>query len=341
MIDDENDLTDSDAFSSVLNDWGHKCLEKGESIMFVRACCLLFGLIGFALQAQVFHLPAHVYIWDGFERNPDKRRSSYPYLSGDTFRALCDHVFDETKTFLDVDAIRPGDAVFVVADFFQYFFNEVFPHIKHPIIIVTHNRDDAVPGVYASYLDDEKIVAWFSVNIDCVHPKLHAIPIGIANGYWPHGNTAVVKKNAELSADKTILLCASYISQTHASRPHVYNCFRNVSYCYFAGQKPFEQYLQDLRSSKFVLSPRGNGPDCHRTWEALLMGAVPVVPSTTINSVYEGLPVVIVDHWQSLTQEFFEKTWHEYSQKKYELERLYADYWSDAIDNYKNFVRRS
>jgi hypothetical protein len=60
------------------------------------------------------------------------------------------------------------------------------------------------------------------------------------------------------------------------------------------------KYRELLRQSQFVLSPPGNGADCHRTWEALYMGAVPIVlkkfwPFQEIN-----LPVLIVEDWEDV-----------------------------------------
>ena len=41
------------------------------------------------------------------------------------------------------------------------------------------------------------------------------------------------------------------------------------------GRMGVRQYLMALGQHRFVLSPRGNGLDAHRTWEALLVGAIP------------------------------------------------------------------
>ena len=35
--------------------------------------------------------------------------------------------------------------------------------------------------------------------------------------------------------------------------------------------------LETYARAQFVLSPRGNGVDCHRTWDVLAVGAIPVV----------------------------------------------------------------
>lgn len=75
-------------------------------------------------------------------------------------------------------------------------------------------------------------------------------------------------------------------------------------------------YVKGLRSSLFVAAPRGNGIAAYRIWEALALGAVPVVLKThtgTHDRLYGALPVVEIgpstahpkfDAWTSVTPEF-------------------------------------
>ena len=60
----------------------------------------------------------------------------------------------------------------------------------------------------------------------------------------------------------------------------------------------------------FVVSPRGHGLDCHRTWESLLLGNIPIVKRSPLDSLYEGLPVVIVSEWDEITARSM-KEWHD------------------------------
>jgi len=55
----------------------------------------------------------------------------------------------------------------------------------------------------------------------------------------------------------------------------------------------------------FEVSPQGNGLDCFRTWEALLLGTIPIVRHSTLDPLFqdERLPVVIVDSWTEITPE--------------------------------------
>uniref|UniRef100_A0A7S3AY15 Exostosin GT47 domain-containing protein n=1 Tax=Haptolina ericina TaxID=156174 RepID=A0A7S3AY15_9EUKA len=80
---------------------------------------------------------------------------------------------------------------------------------------------------------------------------------------------------------------------------------------------------------RFVLSPRGNGLDAHRTWEALLVGAIPIVRSSKLNPLYDNLPILIVKDWNDVTPRLLRDFYKEVQSKLslYHYERLFADYW--------------
>jgi hypothetical protein len=88
------------------------------------------------------------------------------------------------------------------------------------------------------------------------------------------------------------------------------------------------EYYALLGRSKFVLSPPGRGWDCYRTYEALAMGAVPIVRrQRPISDVVEGLPVLVVDEWTRLTPAQLVKP-------DGTLERLTQAYWNERIQGY-------
>ncbi len=218
------------------------------------------------------------------------------------------------------------------------FFRDVHPYIAHRYILVTHNSDYPAPREFGHILDDPKLIAWFGQNVENYsHPKLHPIPIGIANRYWGHGNVDVIKATqlACKGTAKTTLLYMSFVRWTCSyERDPLYDLMKDQSFCTNAPLVDFTLYLPALARSKFVLSPRGNGLDCHRTWETLLMGSIPIIRTSTLDVLYEGLPVVIVRDWKEVTEEFLNKKWEEMSAKTYNLEKLYADYWLNLIEAY-------
>jgi len=53
----------------------------------------------------------------------------------------------------------------------------------------------------------------------------------------------------------------------------------------------------------FSVSPHGNGLDCHRTWEDLILGCIVIVKTGPLDPLYQGLPVVIVKDWREVNKE--------------------------------------
>ena len=47
----------------------------------------------------------------------------------------------------------------------------------------------------------------------------------------------------------------------------------------------------------------GVGIDCYRTWEVLIMGAVPIVLESKLQPLYENMPVMVVKNWSDVTRE--------------------------------------
>ena len=262
------------------------------------------------------------------------RSSSYPYISGDTFRAFCDVIIDETITTFNPKTIKNGDAIFLKTEYMGIFFSKIHPRLKVNYVLVTHNSDCAVPGDFAKYLDDPKLSAWFGQNIDRQHPKLFPIPIGIANSHWPHGNPSIIADAQKRSLDgiKDIVLYVNYTASTNfGERERALSHLNKFPFTFVSLRKSFEDYMVDLAHSLFVLSPPGNGPDCHRTWEALYVGAIPIVKNNSIIALYKDLPVLIVDDWQDIDEEMLVKQYHEISSQTNNLQKLYADYWFNEI----------
>lgn len=267
-----------------------------------------------------------------------ERPSSYPYVSGDTFRSFSDFIFDETDRSLNPAEIGEGQVVFVKTDYLEEFFNLCHPQIKYPYVLVTHNSDWGIPGSYTNYLNDSKLLAWFGQNMEGCHPKLHPIPIGIANQYVQHGDLSTleeIRKTVEKVNRRPILLYMNFQTATYPQeRKKVHSLFSDKPFCSVMQTTDFRSYLVDLSRSKFVLSPRGNGLDCHRTWEALLMGAIPIVKSSSLDPLFKDLPVLIVKDWNVINESFLLRQWVRMSLNKYNNEKLFADYWFSVIKSH-------
>lgn len=230
------------------------------------------------------------------------RLSSYPYISGDTFRKNCNHVFDELSKF-DYKNVKKGDYIFVKTDFIEIFFKEMHPKIKEKYYLLTHNSDLPINSRH-KYIIDEKIISWFAQNIEeKFSEKQFLIPIGLENK-WLLKNGLIYKFNKILNEKPTKkhLLLASFNVETHESRIHVYNNIALNNLVKFNFEKNKLKYLKELSSSYFNLCPRGNGIDTHRIWESLFFETVPIVNKSIFTNELKnlGVPLFMVDDWNEL-----------------------------------------
>ena len=72
--------------------------------------------------------------------------------------------------------------------------------------------------------------------------------------------------------------------------------------------------------------------DCHRTWEALLCGCIPIVRSSVFRELFDGLPVLIVDKWEDVTLARLKSTLYEFKLKhqhgEFQYEKLHLAYYT-------------
>ena len=81
----------------------------------------------------------------------------------------------------------------------------------------------------------------------------------------------------------------------------------------------------------------GNGWDCHRTWESVLFGSIPVVMySPTMVDLYHRSPVMVVSNWSQVTRESL--LGHQVATTSKDV--VFVDYWLEKIDLHSSLFRR-
>lgn len=88
------------------------------------------------------------------------------------------------------------------------------------------------------------------------------------------------------------------------------------------------KFLQDMRDSKFVFCPRGNGLDTCRLWEAMYMGSIPITRYDEMgHHSFRDLPILFVSSWDEITPVFLEKTYTRMMAQAWNLDKLRSGYW--------------
>ena len=203
--------------------------------------------------------------------------------------------------------IKDKDIIFIKIDLLPYFFTNHYPQIKKKFYLITGVGAIEVGKNYLKYLNEEKIIKWIGCNILFEHDKILKIPIGFEENELPGGNQILLDKlyNSKLRfEDKKHKLLITQLGETHKSRNNLEPLFKNKSYCHILTKRlPFEEFMNQINQYKFVLSPKGRGVDTHRFWEILLMGSIPIVESSGLDSLYNKFPCIIVESFKKINDE--------------------------------------
>lgn len=233
-------------------------------------------------------------------------KSSYPFLSGDTYRMTCD--VDASSHFELSELSVTNESIFTTPDQLQALMDQInSTGLSLPETCLVIHNGDAIPDFATMDFLSTKFMRIYSTNWLGSNPKIEPIPIGLENiRYLRNGIPSDFEKLRSKSRiefrDRPIdLLVAFSIHTNPVERSAALKAARR-----FPGAKvmstlmyPYE-YLELVSQSKFVLSPPGNGPDCHRTWESIYLGAVPIVHKPSWPFKDFNLPVVQVNDWDEI-----------------------------------------
>jgi hypothetical protein len=247
-----------------------------------------------------------------------KVAGDHPFITGNGIAARCRYVinYDDLVVNGDVD----NEWWFCRSDFLEYFFSEHEP--THDYVLFSHNSDRPIDERLRRFLRRRKLRVWFAANAASRHPKLHALPLGIANPRWRHGDGAKLAQVQSKSPAKTNLFDASYDVSTF---PAVREYCRAQTEIEPSPRRAFGEYLHALASSYFCIAPRGNGIDTHRAWEALYLRTIPIVTRSVTSEQHPEIPMIVLDDWADFrriefTPELYASTWGTWRPAELELD---------------------
>ncbi len=249
----------------------------------------------------------------------------------------------------------PGvPSVYVCTDALAVFALETLPRIEQPFVLVTGDSDRPVDERLLRDPHVERILGssllrgWFAQNLCADFPGLHPLPIGLdyhtmteRTGFWGLGTISPMAQEHQLfgilagarSFEKRYV--AAYCNwHFQIDRGDRRECMDGVekAACFFEPNPvPRKTTWERQAEMMFVLSPSGGGMDCHRTWEALALGCVPVVRDGPLRRVLEGLPCIFVNDWREVTRKFLLEQAQVFAGGKYDFSGLFRETWMRRI----------
>lgn len=149
----------------------------------------------------------------------------------------------------------------------------------------------------------KSIAKWYCTNCDIKDGRVVPIPFGIPD--WSQKLIEEARaKNLHTESDRTTGFYINFQNNT-AERVAIKNRYqggRMNTAKVISNEISHEDYINNLLSSIYVVSPPGNGYDSYRVLESLYCGAIPIVANTRPFDAYSNLPVIKIDNFGYLEQ---------------------------------------
>ncbi len=277
-----------------------------------------------------------------------KARNSAPVSSNDY---IDPHILDRHYS---------GDSIYVCTDALLNFSLNVIEKIQHPFTLVTGDSDTPINNNLIQHeaikkiLDHPHLVNWYAQNMVADHPKLHQMPIGMdyhtmweRPGTWglaqqsPFAQERVLMNTLAQAPDFADRFFAGYCNWHFAiDRGDRQECLGKIDKTISLIEKnhlPRISSWQRQAECMFVISPEGAGIDCHRTWEAILLGCVPVVKKNKFSSLFHRLPVVMLNDWSEFNSTHMIQQVDRLKNEKFNFNPMFLRYWDERINGKTGF----
>jgi len=212
-------------------------------------------------------------------------------------------------------------------EYIDDFYNEIVKSLNTKFVLITH-YGDLDSGLHHKILNHPLLIKWYGQNMCIISDKTSPIPIGLENNYWTRTNIQTIKQHS--SNSKIKLLYLNFSLYTNPNRSKIMNILLQNG---FNKNKKLDwgYYIDDLSRHKFCISPKGNGVDCHRIWECLYLGVIPIVEKSTQMSYFHDLPILFVDNYDNISIEYLNQIYKDFQNKSFNMNKLCLSYWITKI----------
>jgi len=260
-----------------------------------------------------------------------------------------------------------GMSIYVCSDLLKYFVKFILPKLLHTFVLVSGDSDLCVPKEALTkeetirLLQSKLLIKWYTQNSRVEeNDKIIQIPIGLdyhtifknPNCNWKLPDEGHLPKQQEdilINIIKNTIPFHERIPKIYVNytvnndrfnqRQSALNTIPSELMEINTAFTPRTQTWKNMSQYSFILSPAGIGLDCHRTWEALCLGCIPIVCISEFKTLFNELPVLIVNNWNEITKELLENTIECFKNKHFNKNKLTLNYWVTKINVIKNNIR--
>ena len=248
-----------------------------------------------------------------------------------------------------------GMSIYVCSDLLRFFVNKILLNLTHTFVLVTGDSDLCVPKEALTkeetliLLNSKLLLKWYTQNSRVQeNNKIIQIPIGLdyhtilrnPNSSWRLSEEGILPKqqenilidiiksakpfyerNTKIYVNFTIK--SDRFNQRQSALDTIPNELMDINTNFIVRSQTWKNMI----NYTFVLSPTGIGLDCHRTWEALCLGCIPIVCVKEFTTMFNELPVLVISNWNEVTKELLENTIKDFKNRTFNKEKLTLKYW--------------
>lgn len=250
---------------------------------------------------------------------------------------------------IDQDSV----SLYMCTDSVPLFLNEVLGKIRRPFVLVTGDSDLAVNGStiqnIETLLSNPYLKTWFAQNLDYMHSKIKPMGIGLDfHSAWQNprhysgrqilpahqeGELRSICRAAKKFSEREPLVVCDWIGHsTYGDREEARRGIPENARFVPTRRLPRHELWQEYAKHAFVASPFGVGLDCHRTWEALALGCVPIIKKSALTPLFDGMPVLVIERWDLLTTEYLQQQHQKLVAQNFDYSKIFLTYWRGRIN---------
>ena len=273
-----------------------------------------------------------------------------------SIRKMINYDFQKLKSVDDNTVI----SFYVCSSAIKFFYENILNKIPCKFILVSGDCDESMPfdvlnkNEFECLINHNLLKHWFCQNFIIKHKKVTLMPIGLDYHTMATRN---IWGPLTSCMDQEKLLCLIK-KQSKPFNERLCKCYCNFHFlmttkygydrkdairlipkevCHYEENKVARLKTWKHQSEyAFVVSPHGNGYDCHRTWEAIHLGCIPIVKSSKIDELYKDLPVLIVNEWDEVTNDLLKSTVDKFTSMSFDYKKLELEYWKEKVNKYKH-----
>jgi hypothetical protein len=245
--------------------------------------------------------------------------------------------------------LKDNNSIYVSLNEMDTFMKNVLPKIRVPFVLVTGDSDYSTKK-FRGILKNKYLLHWFSQNNDIKDKKVTSLPIGLdfhtlltekcfgENLDSANNQERKLEKIRGANVRQELKVFTNFhLNCTSKRRRELYGLLKDNPSMYFQKSRmPRTEMWKLQKKFAFNFSPIGGGLDCVRTWEALVIGQIPIAErtGTALDDLHKQFPVVIIDDVSEINEKNLKKWYRKYSKMfNRDLEkRLTNEYWTKLIE---------